>query len=79
MNDVNWDAAAQIHERDDGGSDMFYNFKTLKSGSLAELITYVMEMPMEQRERLVIDAAGIGSLNIHDVGLLAEREDFPRN
>lgn len=79
MKDVNWDAAAQVHERDDGGSDMFYDFKTLKSGSLAELVAYVMALPMEQRVRVVIDAVGVGSLNIHDVALLAERNDFPGN
>lgn len=77
MKDVHWDAAAQLMERGDGGSDMFYDFKTLKSGSLAELVAHVMALPMEQRERVVIDAAGIGSMNIHDIDRLAERDDFP--
>ncbi|WP_340313024.1 hypothetical protein [Rhizorhabdus argentea] len=77
MNDINWDAAAEVHERDDGGSDMYYGFKTLKGGSLAELVAYVMALPTEQRERVVIDAAGVGSMNIHEIGALAERSDFP--
>jgi len=77
MKDIQWDAAAQLLERGDGGSDMFYDFKTLKSGPLAELVAYVMALPPEQRERVVIDAAGVGSMNIHDIRLLAERDDFP--
>lgn len=77
MTDINWDAAAEVHERDDGGSDMYYGFKTLKAGSLAELVAYVMALPAAQRERVVIDAAGVGSMNIHEIGALAERSDFP--
>jgi hypothetical protein len=26
---------------------------------------------------VVIDAVGVGSMNIHDIGALAERSDFP--
>ena len=79
MTDVDWNAAAQVHERDDSGSDMFYDFKILKSGPLAELITYVLALPMEQRKRVVVDAAGVGSLNVQDVTALAARADFPAN
>jgi hypothetical protein len=60
MKDIHWDAAAQLLERGDGGSDMFYDFKTLKSGPLSELVAYVMALPTEQRERVVIDAVGVG-------------------
>lgn len=77
MTDVKWDADAKLLEREDGGSDLYYGFKTLRSGSLAELVAHVMNLPSDQRERLVIDAVGVGSMNIHDVGLLAERDDFP--
>ena len=77
MKDVQWDAAAQLQERDDSGSDMFYSFKLLKSGPLAELVAHVMALPAVERERVVIDAAGVGSMNVHDIALLAERADFP--
>jgi hypothetical protein len=77
MKDLQWDAAAQLLEREDSGSDMFYGFRTLKSGSLADLVAHVMALPTDQRERVVIDAVGVGSLNIHDIGQLAERDDFP--
>lgn len=76
MTDVNWDAPARLHERNDGGSDMFYDFKTLKSGSLAELIVHVMALPTEDRQRVVIDSAS-GSINIQDIAALAARPDFP--
>lgn len=39
MDAVNWGATAQLHERDDAGSDMFVEFKTLRSGTLSELET----------------------------------------
>ncbi len=77
MDSVNWDAPAQLHERDDAGSDMFVEFKTLKTGPLADLVAYVLTLPTEQKARLVIDASGVGSLNIHDITALAARPDFP--
>src|ERR1700741_1072669 len=77
MKDIHWDAAAKAHERDDGGSDMYYDFKTLKSGTLAELVGWVMALPADQPERVVIDAMGVGTINVHDIGVLAEREDSP--
>jgi len=76
MNEVNWGAPARLHERNDGGSDMFYDFKTLKTGSLAELIAHVMALPAEDRLRVVIDSAN-GSINIQDIAALAARPDFP--
>ena len=77
MSEIDWAAAAQVHERDDGGSDMFYEFKTLKTGTLAEMVAWVIALPVDQKARVVIDAAGVGSLNIHDIGTLAGRPDFP--
>lgn len=78
MESVNWNAASELHERDDAGSDMFVEFKTLKRGPLAELIDYVVGLPTDQKARLVIDASGIGSLNIHDITNLSKRADFPK-
>lgn len=79
MDAVNWGATAQLHERDDAGSDMFVEFKTLRSGTLSELVSYVMTLPSDQKARLVIDASGVGSLNINDITNLAARADFPKN
>ncbi|MES2271259.1 MAG: hypothetical protein V4533_10265 [Pseudomonadota bacterium] len=79
MDAVNWSANAQLHERDDAGSDMFVEFKTLKSGTLLELISYVMALPSDQKARLIIDAFGVGSLNINDITNLSARADFPTN
>ncbi len=77
MKTIQWDTPAKLLERDDDGSDMYFSFKTLTSGTLAELVAHVMALPSDQRDRLVIDAVGVGSLNIHDVGELAARADFP--
>lgn len=77
METVNWDAASELHERDDAGSDMFVEFRTLKRGPLSELINHVLGLPTDQKARLVIDASGVGSLNIHDITNLSKRPDFP--
>lgn len=77
METVNWNAASQLHERDDAGSDMFVEFKTLKNGTLGELVAHVMTLPTDQKARVVIDASGVGSLNIHDITDLSNRSDFP--
>ena len=57
---------------------MFVEFKILKTGSLADLVAHVLTLPTDQKARIVIDASGVGSLNIHDVTALAARPDFPQ-
>lgn len=74
---IDWAARAEAHHRDDGGSDMFYDFKLLRSGPLAEVVAWVRDLPSDERARVIVDAAGVGSLNIHDVHALAARPDFP--
>ena len=74
---IDWTARAEAHHRDDGGSDMFYDFKQLRTGPLAEVVRWVRDLPRDERARVIVDAAGLGSLNIHEVNALAARPDFP--
>ncbi len=77
MAEMDWDAHAEVQCRDDGGSDLYYDFKTLKTGSFADMIRWVLALPSVERARVIIDARGIGSHNIHDITLLSQRDDFP--
>ncbi|CAH0496855.1 hypothetical protein [Novosphingobium sp. CECT 9465] len=74
MSGLDWNAEATLHERDDAGSEMQYNFNMLKKAPLRELVTEVVGMSVDQRARLVIDVAGGKSLNVGEVMELAKSE-----
>jgi hypothetical protein len=72
-----WNAPATLHARDDGGSEMQYNFTVLSTGTLAELVRQVAAMPTDERARVVIDVAGSTSLNVTEILALAAQENVP--
>lgn len=74
MAELDWDAQATLRERDDGGSDLQYNFAVLKTGSLREMVAYVVAMEAAQRARVVIEVAGGRSLNLGEILELAAKE-----
>lgn len=74
MSGLDWNADATLHERDDAGSEMQYNFSVLKKAPLRELVSEVAAMDVAQRARLVIDVAGGKSLNVGEILELAVRE-----
>lgn len=67
MSGLDWNAEATLHERDDAGSEMQYNFSVLKKAPLRELVAQVAAMDAQQRARLVIDVAGGKSLNVGEI------------
>lgn len=73
MSGLDWDAQGTLHERDDGGSELQYNFNALKKGTLRELVAEVAAMDAAQRARLVIDVAGGKSLNVVEILELAAK------
>lgn len=77
MAEIDWMEPAEVRSRDDGGSDLYYEFKTIRTGPLAEMVRWTMALTSDERKRVVIDAAGLGSVNIHDITAMAAREDFP--
>ena len=77
MTPVDWSAKTTVQERSDGGSDLFYEFRQIAAGSLAEMVRHVIALPTDDRARLVIDAERLGSINIHDIVELSRRPDFP--
>lgn len=79
MNEVNWGASARLLEREDGGSDMYVEFRERGAGALSDLIDQVVILPATERARLVIDAGAQGMFNMGDIMALSERADFPRS
>lgn len=74
---VDWNAQASLIERDDGGSEMYFEFKTLAKGTLAELVAHVASLPAGERARLVLDRGPDGTLAVQEILALAARPDFP--
>lgn len=74
MSSLDWNAEATLHERDDAGSEMQYNFSVLKKAPLRELVAEVAAMDVAKRARLVIDVAGGKSLNVGEILELAAKE-----
>jgi hypothetical protein len=74
MSGLDWDAEATVHQRDDGGSELQYNFTTLGKGSLRAMVAQVIAMDSAQRARVVIEVAGGRSLNIAEILALSEKE-----
>lgn len=76
MRAIDWSVPATLHERDDGGSDLHYDFRTIATGTLGELVRRVAGLSSAERARLVIDSGG-GTINVGEIMALAQREDLP--
>lgn len=74
MSGLDWNAEATLHERDDAGSELQYNFKVVKKAPLRDLVAHVDTMSADERARLVIDVAGGKSLNVGETIALAKTE-----
>ena len=77
MDEIDRDAAAKLHERDDSGSDLHYHFKLIAKGTVAVLVRQVAAMSSDERARVVIDVEGGRSFNVGEILTLAQREDLP--
>jgi len=74
MSGPDWNAEATLHERDDAGSELQYNFNVIKKAPLRDLIAEVVGMSADERARLIIDVAGGKSLNVGEIMALAKSE-----
>lgn len=74
MDSIDLQADGTLHERDDGGSEMQYNFSVVQKGPIAELLRAVVAMTAEQRARLVLDVPGGRSLSVGEMLALAAQE-----
>jgi hypothetical protein len=79
MDEVNWDEAATLMEREDSGSDMYIGFQTRGRGRLAEMVRQACAAPEEQQGRYIIERPGKPNLDIHQIIALSRRADIPRD
>jgi hypothetical protein len=77
MMTIDWHAASKLLARDDAGSEMFFEFKEIGIGTLAELVTQVMALDPAERARVLIDAGAVGTFNVGQIAELAARDDLP--
>lgn len=73
---TNWNDAAELHKCEDGGG-LFHRLKTIRRGTLAELITFVLSMPDDQQDDYAIQKEGDHQLRIGEIRNLSRRADFP--
>jgi hypothetical protein len=73
---MGWNDAAELHKCEDGGG-LFHRLKTIRRGTLAELIAFVLAMPDEQQGDYAIQKEGDHQLLIGEIRNLSRRADFP--
>ena len=73
---MGWDERASLHRADDGAG-LLGGFKSIREGTLAELIAFVAALPADQRGRYEIEKAGDHRMNAAEITALAARPDFP--
>jgi hypothetical protein len=73
---IDWDDSAELHKREDGGG-VGHRFKSIRRGTFAELIDFVMDLPEDSRKEYAIDKNGDRRYEIGEIRALFHREDFP--
>ncbi len=73
---IGWNDAAELHKCADGGG-LFHRLKTIRRGTLAELISFVLSLPDDQQGDYAIQKEGDHQLRIGEIRGLSRRPDFP--
>ena len=71
-----WDDTAELHKCEDGGG-LFHNFKTIRRGTVAELVAFVMGLPEAKQDDYAIEKDGDHTMRIGEIRHLSRRADFP--
>lgn len=74
---MGWNDAGQLLKCEDGGG-VFHRFKTIRTGSFAELVSFVMSMPDDQQANYAILKEGDRRFTIGEIRELSRHPDFPR-
>ena len=72
-----WGDYATLHMKGDG-QGVLSGFKSVRSGTLGELIRFVVSLPESERQDYVIQKAGDHMLKPGEIEALARQPDFPR-
>lgn len=71
-----WDRYATLHKVEDGGG-VLERAKSLRSGSLAELVAFVAKLPEAEARHYFIVKEGERRIDAAEILDLARRDDFP--
>lgn len=74
---IDWDDPSSLHRGDDGGG-LLHDLKTVRHGTLAELIRFVLTLPEAQQSGYCIEKSGDHRLMIGEIRALSRRADFPK-
>jgi hypothetical protein len=74
---IDWTDHASLHRKGDG-EGVLYAMKALRSGTVLEMVRFVMSLPESDRGNYVIEKAGDRRLDIGEILALAARSDYPR-
>ena len=72
-----WNDSAELHKCEDGGG-LFHRFKTIRRGTVAELIRFVMDMPEDRQQDYAIQKDGDRTFRVGEIRSLWRRADFPK-
>lgn len=72
---IGWNDCATLHHRDGGG--LLHGMTSLRSGTLAELVTFVSHLPADERSHYMIEKAGDRQYLPQEIAALAASPDFP--
>lgn len=74
---IDWDDHSELHKREDGGG-LAHRFKTIRRGTFAELIDFVMDLPEADQPLYAIQKGGDRRFEIGEIRNLFRRADFPK-
>ena len=72
---IEWGDSAELHKAEDGG--VMNRFKTIRRGTFAELVTFVMSLPEANQPLYSIAKAGDRRFQIGEIRDIFRRSDFP--
>lgn len=74
--DFDWNDAADLQRTEDSG--VLRQFQTVRRGTVAELVTFVMNLPAADQDHYAIQKSGDGRFEIGAIRALARRPGFPK-
>lgn len=73
---IEWSDYATLHVKGEG-QGVLAGFKSLRSGTLAELVAFVARLLEDERRNYIIEKAGDWVIEGPEIVALAGRPDFP--
>ena len=73
---IDWTDSSEMLRKEDAG--VGFRFKTIRRGTFAEMISFVMSLPESEQEHYAIQKSGDRRFEIGDIRNLARRPDFPK-